>query len=303
MIQAERIHTLKAHNGTLYALAPGRVMHSLFSAGADNVVAEWNLQTGKTNPFAIRTTHTVYSLLNLNRKQLVIGVANGGMHVIDLDSKREVRLLQFHNKGIFYMAQNPASGHVLACSADGAASVWNPEDWSLLWHLPVTHQKVRRAAYDKDGKLLALACGDGFVRIFETVNHREIAAFPAHETSANSLVFLPNGNLLTGGKDAYLRIWNTADGFEMDREVAAHNFAIYDIVLSPDSNITATVSRDKTVKLWETENISTPVRLDRAASGGHINSVNAALWLPEENILATCGDDRTVVLWNAAHKP
>lgn len=297
MIQAERLNTLKAHNGALYAIAPGRSKGTLFSGGADNVVAEWSLESGKTNAFAIRTEQTIYGLLNLDREHLVIGTITGNMHVIDLQERKEVRLLKFHEKGIFHLAFNPVTGHVTAASADGSLSIWNPEDWSLLWHLPITHQKIRRTAVGHEGKLMVVASGDGYCRIFETNEYKEVAAFKAHEGGANSLCFLPDGNLITGGKDAYLRTWNHAQGFAMISEIPAHNYAIYDIVLSPDGECLATVSRDKTVKLWETANIATPIRLDRAKSGGHINSVNAALWLEEENLLATCGDDRTVVLW------
>lgn len=299
MIQAERLHTLKAHNGALYALAPGRSKGTLFSAGADNVVAEWSLETGQTNAFAIRTEQTVYSLLNLDRKHLVIGTITGNMHVIDLLERKEIRLLKFHDKGIFHLNMNPATGHVIAASGDGSLSVWNPEDWSLLWHLPITHHKIRRTAIGHEGKLMAVVSGDGYCRIFETTQYKEVAAFKAHDDGANSACFLPDGNLVTGGKDAHLRTWNHSKGFELIREVPAHNYAIYDMVLSPDQKMIATASRDKTVKLWDASDTATPTRLDRAKSGGHINSVNAALWLQEENLLATCGDDRTVVVWKA----
>ena len=134
MIQAEKIVQLQAHSAALYALAPGRKVNTLFSAGADKVVAEWNLETFETNPFAIRTEHTVYSLLNLNNTHLVIGTIHGSMHIIDLNSKQEIRHLKFHNAGVFHMIEIPNQNEVVAACSDGSISVWNEntEYWDRL---------------------------------------------------------------------------------------------------------------------------------------------------------------------------
>ena len=107
MLTAFKTIVLQAHSASLYALAPGRTKGMLFSAGADKVVAEWDVNLPDPNPFAIRTERTVYSLLNLDRKQLVIGTIVGGMHIIDLETKQEIRHLKFHDKGIFYLLELP----------------------------------------------------------------------------------------------------------------------------------------------------------------------------------------------------
>ncbi|MCO4807227.1 MAG: hypothetical protein KC456_11600 [Flavobacteriales bacterium] len=288
---------LQAHSASLYALAPGRSVGTLFSAGADNVVAEWNLETGEPNPFAIKTERTVYSLLNIDRKRLVIGTITGGMHVIDLETRQEIRLLQFHEKGIFHMLAIEAANQIVCACADGSISVWNSTDWSLERHIQCTSEKVRRLALSPDGGLLATACGDGHVRIFETNEFRLVYDLEAHEDGANSVAFLPNGDLLSGGKDAMLCRWSVEDGFTRTINVPAHNFAIYDIVVTP--TFVGTMSRDKTVKIWNPDDLSSPTRLDRAKAGGHINSVNAGIWLEEEQLLATCGDDRSIITWQS----
>ena len=299
-MQIEKIHQLAAHSAALYALAPGRTAGTLFSAGADKVVAEWNQETGETNPFAIRTEHTVYSLLNLERRHLVIGTIVGGMHVIDLESKAEIRHLKFHDKGIFHMLHLPKRNRVVAACADGSISIWNAEDWSLERHLALTHEKIRRLSTNHDESLLSVAAGDGKVRLLETNDFKMVMELDAHEDGANSVVFLPNGDLLSGGKDAHLCRWPAADGFELAEKVPAHNFAIYDIVIPEDGSFIATASRDKTVKIWNPDDLSSPIRLDRAKAGGHLNSVNAALWLKDEKLLATCSDDRSIILWKVS---
>ena len=296
-MQIEKFHQMAAHSAALYALAPGRTDMTLFSAGADKVVAEWNLEMGETNPFAIRTERTVYSLLNLDRKFLVIGTIVGGMHVIDLETKQEVRHLKFHDHGIFHLLHLPTSNRVIAACTDGSISIWNAEDWSLERHLPFSNDKIRRLAVNQYESLVAVAAGDGYIRLLETNEFKRVMEWDAHTDGANSLAFMPNGDLFSGGKDAQLCRWNAAEGFQLAEKVPAHNFAIYDIVIPANGSFIATASRDKTVKIWNPEDLSSPTRLDRAKAGGHLNSVNAAIWLEEERLLATCGDDRSVILW------
>jgi WD40 repeat protein len=295
-MKASKTGELKAHSAALYALAPGRTEGTIFSGGSDRVVAEWDLASQATNPFAIRTESTIYSLVNLG-KQLAIGTMTGNIHIIDIAEKSEVKNLKLHQNGVFYMRQHPTQPWLYACGGDGKLSVWNTESWDLLWEISFSGSKLRRIAFDQAGNLGAIACGDGSIKIIETNQQRVLYDLDAHSESSNSVVFLPNGNLISGGKDAILKIWDRSDGFSLLKTIPAHNFAIYDLVLSTDNHILVSVSRDKTIKLWDANDIETPVRLDRAKNQAHLNSVNAALWLTKENILATCSDDRTVMLW------
>jgi len=290
-----KLHQFTAHSAALYALAKGRTPHTLFSAGGDRVVAEWNLQSGEINTFAIRTEATIYSLLNIG-DQLLIGTSKGSMHVIDLASKKELRHLKLHDKGIFHLHVDQTHRRVYAGCADGSVSIWDPTDWSLLWHLKLTSEKIRRVAQNADGSLTSVACGDGSCVILENENHRVIYEFDAHEESCNSLAFLPNGNLVTGGKDAHIRVWNGNNGFSLIKEIPAHNYAIYDILVQANSKWIATASRDKTIKIWDLDLNEKPVRLDRAKKGGHLNSVNGLLMLDGDQF-ASCSDDRSVILW------
>ena len=102
--------------------------------------------------------------------------------------------------------------------------------------------------------------------------------------------------MVTGGKDAFLRVWNGNEGFSLIKEIPAHNYAIYDIIVNSSSQWIATASRDKTIKIWDLEFNEKPLRLDRAKKGGHLNSVNGLMML-DDNRFASCSDDRSVVIW------
>jgi len=112
----------------------------------------------------------------------------------------------------------------------------------------------------------------------------------------NSVCWHPEGKyLLSGGRDAHLKVWDARNNFELITDIPAHNFAIYHIAFSPDEKLFATASRDKSMKIWDAENFSLLVRCGKDGQEGHKNSVNRLLW--NENGLVSGADDRSMIVW------
>lgn len=99
--------------------------------------------------------------------------------------------------------------------------------------------------------------------------------------------------LVSGGRDAHLNFWNVSD-YTLIKSVPAHNFAIYDIVFSPDKSLFATASRDKTIKIWDAKTSDFLLRINIENSNGHTYSVNKLLWTSFNNYLISAGDDRKI---------
>ena len=109
------------------------------------------------------------------------------------------------------------------------------------------------------------------------------------------------------------------------QSIPAHNYAIYSIVFSPDGKYFATASRDKTIKIWDANNLNVLSRINKESFDGHINSVNKLMWTtspkssPRESVLSrdqkglsnspagvvgsyliSASDDRKVMVWEIA---
>jgi WD40 repeat protein len=295
--QAKRV--IVSHTAAVYSLANGSHADSIYSASGDRFMAEWNLLTGEQEPMAIRLEQPVFSMCSINQDNLLIaGCANGAIHVIDLLNKKEVHHLALHTKGIYDFYYQPLSKQLIALGGDGLLSVWSVPDFKLLYKIKLSEAKLRQLAYSERYGLYAIACGDGCVYLLAEASFTTQRVLKAHAQGATSVAWHPSKPiLLSGGRDALLKVWNTATEYEMLMEIPAHNYAIYSIVFDVSNTYIATGSRDKTIKIWDSNTLDVLQRID-VKSGGHTHSVNKLLWSGSH--LISAGDDRKIIVWENA---
>jgi WD40 repeat protein len=90
------------------------------------------------------------------------------------------------------------------------------------------------------------------------------------------------------------RIWDVSKG-EVIQEMKGHTGSVTCLAVSPDGNLLATGSSDKTVKLWE---VSSGKELRTLT--GHIDGVTSVAFRPDGRWLASAGGDKTIRIWNAS---
>jgi WD40 repeat protein len=298
-----KLNHFTGHQGAVYTLEASGEKKIFFSGSSDNYVTRWD-SAGHANPEAvIRAQTTVYSLCFMEEKNLLaIGESSGTFHVIDLGSKKEIHNIVFHKAGIYDIKFSPRYQRLFTAAGDGTIGVWDNDSFKLLFSKKLCEQKIRGIAISDKHSLVAFACGDGSIAVYNTDSLGELIRFSAHDLSANCLHFHPNGKqLLSGGRDAYLRVWDIENNFEAVKEIPAHNYAIYKIVFNGSGKLFATASRDKTIKIWNAADASLLFRLDKEKFNGHLNSVNSVLWL-NDNTLVSASDDRSIVVWEIAEK-
>ena len=288
--------TFTGHRGAVHALEATAHPAQWLSGSADGRVVRWDMREPERGELVADAAVPVYSLHHdLARKLLFIGNANGGLHVIDLVEREELRLLRTHRKGIFSIV--PLGTDRLVCTGgEGSISLWQLPSMELLRKIPLCEEKVRGAAVSNDGGSIALACGDGLVRVLDTGDLNEMATIEAHAKGAASVCWHPTKPvLITGGRDGFLRTWRSDKGYAPLLEVPAHRANIYGIVFGPDGGTIATASRDKTVRIWDAKDLALITKLDLGV-GGHTHSVNTVRWCGGDALLSA-SDDKRILLW------
>jgi WD40 repeat protein len=298
MVSIEKLNEFTGHKGPLYALID--YGNGMITAGSDRMIVSWpDLQRNEGSLLAM-STGTVYSLLYLNQKnRLLASNDSGGIHVIDLSTQKETRLLQFHKAPVFDMQAAAGEKLMMTASGDGTLALTETDEFSLLKQIKISEQKVRCMQWMLEEQLLAVGTGEGRVYIFEFPELKLIEKVQAHQEhfSVNTLAYWPEKKLLiTGGRDAYVNLFSMEGNFQKEESIPAHNYSVYSIVFSPDKKRMATASRDKTIKIWEPEHFKVLKRISLPEFLSHTHSVNKLLW--KERGLISIGDDRKIILWS-----
>ncbi len=291
---------ISGHASSIYALASDS--RYIYSASADRHIARWRIDTGLQDPFSIRFDYPVYALSLLNHNAfLVAGLNNGNVHVFDLEKRIEIKYFKQHSQAIFCITENERLNHFYVTDAGGTISVWNSTTLELLISIPMNCGKIRRISISSDGEFFACACEDGYVRIFDTITFNEQHTFFAHKDGVSSVLIHPlNGKLLfTGGKDAMLRLWNLNSDMMLE-EKPAHHFVVYDLIAVHEGEYIVSASRDKTIKIWKSQDCSFIERLDLKTKG-HKHSVNCLIKMSESSF-ASGSDDSKIICWEATIK-
>ena len=282
------------HSAPIYAICSDDSY--LYSASGDKFVCRWNKQLGTQDGFTVKLENTPLSLCLLKEtNQLLIGTNSGGIHVIDIDQKKEISDLKAHFFGVFYLLENQTRKQFYSADANGKLCVWSTKSLSLQLEIPTNAGKIRRLHLFDEDQYIALACEDGRVRIFDTLYFNEITSWSAHNLVCTSLLVLDANTFVSGGKDALLKIWDQKTKVN-SLSFKANNYVIYDMISLCNGSVLATASRDKSIKLWDTASWKVISKID-FKNGGHKHSVNALLKQNEYSFVS-CSDDAKMIEWH-----
>lgn len=286
-LEIEKICEYSGHKNPVYTLetAPaGR----FFSAGGDQLVVQWNIDDPSLGEAFIQLKHTIYTLKFITNKNLIcVGTAEGGIHIFDVNTKEELKYIQFPNDSIFHMEEDEAN--IYASSVNGKLICIHKHDLSISFSIQLCNEKIRR--FKIDSNHMYIACSDSYFYVFDLESQKIITRIQAHQWAVNA-IYVTKSKIITGGRDAHIRIWDK-ENYTLIKSIPAHHFAIYDIQFHNELNVFTTISRDKSIKIWD-ENFEFLKKIN-VDDGGHINSVNSMIWIG--NSLISGGDDRRIIRW------
>ena len=151
------------------------------------------------------------------------------------------------------------------------------------------HQdQVNSVAFSPDGKLLATASNDGFVRVLDSSTGREISRLK-HADFVSAVAFAHAGRLVaTASADRTARVMDVSTGKEKWR--AEHGGPVTALAASPVSGSIATAAGangDAEVRIYELESGAQRWRVS------HQDTVNELAFSPNGRLVATASDDHT----------
>ena len=292
----EQTAKVKLHEGSVYALCRGVSDQRFFSAGSDGIVVKWDLQQLSSATAVARVNGQVFALAyNEISNHLLVGTMSGGLHVIDLEARKEIHSIAFHEQSIFDIKVH--DGRVYVASKDGSLSVWSSDTYELIRVITVSSESLRVVAFHPERLEAAIGASDNRVYLIDTNELSVKTALEGPDNSVFSVCYLPEKKLLlAGSRDAQLYAYDL-ETHQLSHQIKAHLFTINHILLAKEGNCFITASRDKTIRIWNADNFELVKSLDKEKYEGHINSVNKLIWLPSAHSLISASDDRCIIIW------
>ncbi len=297
-MKVSKLDTFAGHRDSVYTLIPSYNPNRFFSAGADGLVVEWDLDKPDLGNLIARVGGSVYALaLDKSAGNLWIGQNYEGIQLVRPDLKQQSGSAKVTSSAIFDI--RIFGEKVYLAFGDGVIGVMDLVDMAVRKHVKLSDKSVRSLDISRDGKHLAVGLSDASVRILDRETMTPLHSFLSHTSSVFSVTYSPDGHfLLSAGRDARLKVWDIRNNYAMVEDVVAHMYAINHIAFSPEGHMFATCSMDKSIKLWDAASFRLLKVIDRSRHAGHGTSVNKLLWSSHQNLLISASDDRMISVWD-----
>jgi len=299
-IQIKKLQTLTGHKDCLYTLCryDGK---RFFSAGGEGMVVLWDLTNPDMGQMIVKVPASIYALsYEPSKSLLVVGQNFSGIHLVDVESKKEIASRALTDKAIFDIQTTDKAIYV---------STGGGELFMLDWELNMLHstklsaESARTIAVNEERSELAVGYSDHFIRIFNADNLALISEFKAHDNSVFTLQYHPGlPLLLSAGRDAKIKFWDLDNAHKLVEEIVGHMYTINHIDFAPSGEYFVTCSMDKSIKVWDANQFKLLKVIDKARHAGHATSVNKLLWMDYQEWLVSCSDDRTISVWDIISK-
>lgn len=270
----------------------------VFSGSGDGMVVMWDLSNPESGQVIAKLPNSVYALHHHKESDLLVAGHNyDGIHILDWQNKREIGSLKLTEAAIFdIQSYGP---NLLVATGEGKLIKIDAKSLVVTKQVKSSEKSARTISINRIRGEIAVGYSDYSIRVFDLDDMEMKYEWRAHTNSVFTVRYTPDGkSLISGSRDARLKVWDAEAGYLQAAEVVAHLYAINHLDFSPNGKHFVTCSMDKSIKVWDAEKLKLLKVIDRARHAGHGTSVNKVLWTSYQDQLLSASDDRTISVWN-----
>jgi WD40 repeat protein len=271
--------SIAAHRHTVLSLAFDAAGTRFCSSSSDRTAKTWNAADGAAIATFAGHTYPVSTVRFAPDGNRVCSTSyqrpkGGEVRLWDPRDGRELLVLQSGYAPITCSQWSPDGHRIAAASWDQHQHVFDlgePDKPNVvrLGSEPV-YRAAQASALTADGALLAVACKDDEIHLFEPWSGKPVRDFVGHRKIVEGVAFSPDGAVLASGSaDTTVRLWDVATGRSL-ATLRGHRSLVRALAFVGNDRL-LTGSADGTLRTWDIAALRLPNR-DRAltASAYHV---------------------------------
>ncbi|OKH25352.1 caspase family protein [Chroogloeocystis siderophila] len=296
-INGTLVKTLQGHNGgvTSVSFSPDGM---LATASRDHTIALWSREGNLIK--SLKGHSAPVNSVSFSPDGKLLASASDDFTIKLWNDERELETFKGHSAPVNDVRFTP-SGMLVSAGVDNTLRLWS------LQQKPIIAQECPQTisvSFSTNLQDIALVCRDNTVTLWNR-NTNAAKTLKENDDVFHQVSFSPDGSIATAENSVELqaktihaqhiiKLWSR-DGVVL-KSFAGHKNWLNSVSFSPDGNLLASASDDKTVKLWRRD--GSEVR----SLQGHQDAVNNVAFSPNSQIVASASKDATVKLWSVDGK-
>jgi WD40 repeat protein len=236
-------------------------------------------------------------------KFLVIAGGQKSTIVIDVDSRRVIKMLEGHRNLISTIAFFSDGKRFLTGGFDGKLCLWSVPEFALVKTIQhgidgqtAKEEMIAALAIGPDDDFIAVGFMNGTVGLYESTFSQPMASFQAHSEFLLNVVISPSNMIATASHDRTTKLWVVRGVPSCRKVLAGHTDWVLAIAFSPKDPFVFTGSKDEKIKCWHQntgENLFTLI--------GHRNTLFQIDHHPTERTFVSCSGEGLVCVWDYSY--
>jgi WD40 repeat protein/DNA-binding SARP family transcriptional activator len=321
-------HILSTHAGAVEIVLFSPNGAFVYTVGSDGLIRQWEIWTaafkfGPPRQILRATSHLRSLAVSADGGCLAASDADGLVYLWETHSGQPIERMGEHRSWVSAVAFQPRPtdstrqeplDRLVTVGADQRILTWeidrNPGVYRgrLSQRLEASTAAQNDCTFSPDGRSLLTVGSDRQLRIWDVATGQLQAVLHHDETWITALALSPKGDKAarpiawsggdhTGRLSSYSAITHEKHRSSLSAPIRleGHGAPIFDLCFSPDGQILASGSQDRTVCLWDGVSGSLLQELQ-----GHTDVVWAVVFSPDGQILASAGRDGAICLWTLA---
>jgi WD40 repeat protein len=291
------VRRLEAHADVVRAVGFSPGGKWLATAGADNKIHVWNLDSGESEVTLPHHAGAVHAIAwSPDRTRLISGSSDQTVRVFDTKTWKELATLEGHTASVLGVAMLP-DGRAVSAGEDSIVRIWDIAAKKQVAALEGHAGAVRAVAVAPDGATIATAGDDQAVKLWDAATLKLRASIGGHQQPVLCLAFSPQGQTLaSGAAGGGVHYLDPVRG-TVRRTTSVHTGRISGLAFLPHAAGVLSAGADQTIRLWRGGDPPLEPLISLPAHG---ESAFAVSFSPDGKWLATGGKDALVAVRNPA---